>query len=225
MINTVLINLWKGALETTAMTIIATILAYLVGLPLGVLLNITGKNGIKRNKLINIPLGIIVNVLRSIPCILLIIILLPLTRSIFGRGTGEWYTMIVPLFIASFAFVSRMVESSLNEVDNGVIEMAKSVGASTWQIITKVLIKESLPSLITGLAVSTISILGYTAFAYDFGAGGLIAEAYSFYASHTATYLKYPNIWIIILIIVLIVQGIQELGLLIAKKIDKRRKN
>jgi D-methionine transport system permease protein len=211
-------------LETILMTIISTILAYLVGVPLGVLLSITSKKGIKENKWINLPLGLFINIMRSIPCLLLIIILLPLTRTIFLKGTGAWYTMIIPLFFASFGFVSRIVEDSLNEVDSGVIEMAKSMGASTSQIIFKVLFKEAKPSLITGLAVSTISILGYTAFAYDFGAGGLIASAYAFYSNHTGNYMSYPNVWIIILLIVIIVQVIQEVAILISKKVDKRRK-
>ena len=211
-------------LETISMTLISTILAYIVGVPLGVILSITSKKGIKENKWVNIPLGFFINIMRSIPCLLLIIILLPLTRSVFLKGTGAWYTMIIPLFFASFGFVSRIVEESLNEVDVGVIEAARSMGASTMQIIKKVLFKEAKPSLITGLAVSTISILGYTAFAYDFGAGGLISTAYSFYANHTGNYMSYPNVWIVILLIVIIVQIIQETAILISKKVDKRRK-
>ncbi|MFA6755563.1 MAG: methionine ABC transporter permease [Bacilli bacterium] len=217
-------NLWVASYETLLMTIISTILAYLVGLPLGILLYMTSKNGICKNKFINIPLGIIVNIMRSIPCLLLIILLMPLTRSIFGTGSGKWFTMIVPLFFSSFAFISRMVESSLNEVDGGVIEMARSMGASNNQIIFKVLLKEAKPSLILGVAISMISILGYTAFAYDLGAGGLIAQAYSFYTRHTMDFYKYPNVWIIIVLIVVIVQLIQEGSILLNKKIDKRRK-
>lgn len=212
-----------ASFETIAMSLISTILAYIVGIPLGILLYISSKNGLKKNRFINLFVGIIVNILRSIPCLLLIVILLPLTRAIFARGTGAWYTMIVPLFFASFAFVARMVESSLAEVDKGVIEAAQSMGASTSQIIFKVVFVEAKPSLLRGIALSTISILGYTAFAYDFGAGGLIASAYSYYANHTSNYLEGPTIWIIILLIVLIVQIIQEGGLHIAKKSDKRR--
>ncbi len=210
--------------ETIGMTFIATILAYLVGFPLGVILNVSSKNGLKRNKVLNTILGVFINIMRSIPCLLLIVILMPLTRKIFGTGSGHWYTMIVPLFFASFAYVSRMVETSFNEVDGGVIEMAKSMGASNYQIITKVMIKEALPSLLMGLAVSMISILGYTAFAYDLGAGGLIADAYEFYSRHTVDYASYPNVWVITLLIVGVVQLIQEGGLLLSKKLDKRRK-
>ncbi len=213
-----------AALETLGMTVISAFLAYLVGFPLGVILNITSKNGIKKNNVVNTILGVFINIMRSIPCLLLIVILMPLTRSIFGKGSGHWYTMILPLFFASFAYVARMVETSFNEVDGGVIEMARSLGATDSEIVRKVMIRESLPSLLMGLSVSMISILGYTAFAYDLGAGGLIAKAYEIYTRNTSDYLSKPNIWIITLVIVAIVQLIQEGGLLFSKKIDKRRK-
>ena len=179
--------------ETLGMTLIGTILAYILGFPLGVLLNITSKNGIKPNKILNIILGTFVNIMRSIPCLLLIVILLPLTRSILGRSTGEWYVMIIPIFVGAFGFVARIAEGSLNEVDGGVIEAAKSMGASTWQIIRKVLIVESMPSLINGISVATINIIGFTAFAYDFGAGGLISKAYSFYKNNTKYFVSYSE--------------------------------
>ncbi len=209
--------------ETAGMTLISAALAYLVGLPLGILLYNTGKKGLRPNRVINLILGTIVNVLRSIPCLILIIVLIPLTRGVFGRATGDWYTMIIPLFFASFAYVARVVETSLNEVDQGVVEAAKSMGASSLQIILKVLLKEARPSLLLGVALSTISILGYTAFAYDFGAGGLIAKAYSVYHSSPMNYLSKPDIWVILLLIVAVVQVIQELGLFLAKRTDKRR--
>lgn len=210
--------------ETLGMTLIGTILAYLVGLPLGILLQATSKKGIYANKWINIPLGLFVNVMRSIPCLILIILLVPINRGIFGTSTGEWYVMIIPLFVASFAFVSRVVETSLNEVNSGVIEVAKSMGASNWQIITKVLLKEAKPALISGCAISAISILGYTAFAYDFSGGGLIALAYAFYLGHPSNLFSSPDLYIIIFVIVVLVQIIQESGLFISKKLDKRRK-
>ena len=209
--------------ETAGMTLISAALAYLVGLPLGILLYNTGKKGLRPNRVVNLILGTIVNVLRSIPCLILIIVLIPLTRGVFGRATGDWYTMIIPLFFASFAYVARVVETSLNEVDQGVVEAAKSMGASSLQIILKVLLKEARPSLLLGVALSTISILGYTAFAYDFGAGGLIAKAYSVYHSSPMNYLSKPDIWVILLLIVAVVQVIQELGLFLAKRTDKRR--
>ena len=219
--------------ETLGMTLIGTVLAYLLGFPLGVLLNVTSKNGIKPNKVLNTVLGTFVNIMRSIPCLLLIVILLPLTRSLLGRSTGEWYVMIIPIFVGAFGFVARIVEGSLNEVDGGVIEAAKSMGASTWQIIRKVLIVESMPSLINGISVATINIIGFTAFAYDFGAGGLISKAYSFYKNNTkyfvsnSEFFKNPDVYsllLTIILIVLLVQLIQVLGQTISKKIDKRRK-
>ena len=179
------VDVLLAILETLGMTLIGTVLAYVLGFPLGILLNITSKNGIKPNKVLNSILGTFVNVMRSIPCLLLIVILLPFTRMLLGRSTGEWYVMIIPIFVGAFGFVARIVESSLNEVDGGVIEASKSMGASTWQIIKKVLIVESLPSLINGISVATINIIGFTAFAYDFGAGGLISKAYSFYKNNS----------------------------------------
>ena len=216
-------NLGTATLETLGMTLISTALAYLVGIPLGICLNITSKNGLHPQKVVNLIIGVIVNLLRSVPCMLLIILLLPITRGIVGRGTGDWYTMLIPLFVASFPFVARMVEQSLAEVPSGEVEAIRSMGASNGQIIRKVLIAEAKPSLISGTAVSAISILGYTSFAYDFAAGGLISSAYSFYNNHTGNYLTYPNVWVIILVVVVIVQLLQEIGLYIARKTDKRR--
>ena len=227
------VDVLLAILETLGMTLIGTVLAYVLGFPLGILLNITSKNGIKPNKMLNSILGTFVNVMRSIPCLLLIVILLPFTRMLLGRSTGEWYVMIIPIFVGAFGFVARIVESSLNEVDGGVIEASKSMGASTWQIIKKVLIVESLPSLVNGISVATINIIGFTAFAYDFGAGGLISKAYSFYKNNTKYFVSYdeffknPDLLALILTIVLIVilvQVIQVLGQEISKKIDKRRK-
>jgi D-methionine transport system permease protein len=220
-----ILELLKSLGETIAMTFLSTAVAYLVGFPLGIILQITSKNGIKPNTYVNKPLGIFVNIMRSIPCLLLIVILLPVTRTIFGRGTGNWYTMLIPIIFASFGFISRIVETSLNEVDSGVIEASKSMGATTFQIIKKVLIIEAKPSLINGLTVAIINIIGLTAFAYDFGAGGLISMAYSHYVNNTRDYLNGPNIWIILIVIVLLVQIIQESGLFISKKTDKRRKS
>jgi len=216
-------SLWMATYETLGMTLISAFLAYFVGVPLGIYLNITSKNGLHPNKPINLILGMVVNLLRSVPCMLLIIVLLPLTRAVVGRGTGYWYTMLIPLFFASFPFVARMVEQSLAEVPLGEIEAVRSMGASNREIVFKVLLSESKPSLISGSAVSAISILGYTSFAYDFGAGGLISSAYGFYNNHTGNYLSYPNVWVIILVVVVLVQLLQEGGLYLARKTDKRR--
>ena len=211
----------SAAKDTLLMTLVSTVFAYLLGLPLGVLLYVTSKKGLRPNRTINIIVGVIVNVLRSIPCLLLIIILIPLTNVVFGKGSwsGNWYSMIIPLIFASFAFIARMVEQSLNEIDVSVIEAARSLGSSDWQIIYKVLIPEARSSLISGLAVVIVSIIGYTSFAGYIAAGGLIVEAFNlgYYGTNQL------GMWICVLIVILIVQVIQEGGLLIAKKLDKRR--
>ena len=163
-------NVLKAFYETVLMTVISTSLAYLVGLPLGVLLNVTSKNGLRPNKFINTVLGIIVNFLRSIPCLILTVILIPLNRSIFGTASGSFYTMIIPLFFSSFAYVSRIVEQSLNEVDNGEIEAIRSLGASDFFIIRKVLLVEARSSLVLGIGVTLVNVIGYTSFAYNLGA-------------------------------------------------------
>ncbi|MBQ9730596.1 MAG: ABC transporter permease subunit [Bacilli bacterium] len=214
-------NLFKAFVDTLLMTGISTILAYIIGLPVGVLLNVTSKKGIRPNKVINSILGTIVNVLRSIPCLLLIIILIPLSNVILGKGewSGHWYSMIIPLVFTSFAFVARMVEQALNEVDAGEVEAIKSLGASNWQLITKVIIPESRTSLISGFAVTIVSIIGYTSFAGYIAAGGLIVEAFNlgYYGTDKL------GMWICVIFVVVIVQVLQEAGLAIAKKVDKRR--
>ena len=217
-------NVLKAFYETVLMTVISTSLAYLVGLPLGVLLNVTSKNGLKPNKFINTILGIIVNFLRSIPCLILTVILIPLNRSIFGTASGSFYTMIIPLFFSSFAYVSRIVEQSLNEVDNGEIEAIRSLGASDFFIIRKVLLVGARSSLVLGIGVTLVNVIGYTSFAYNLGAGGLISQIWSYYTKHTSDFTSTFLFWFLIILVVLIVQLFQELSLFISKKIDKRRK-
>ena len=216
-------EIFKMILETLGMTFISCGLAYLLGLPMGILLNVTSKKGIMPCKWLNSILSLVINILRSIPCLIIVVLLMQTVRDIFGRATGEWYAIIIPLFVTSFGFVSRMVEQSLAEVDNGKIEAIESLGATKLQIITNVLLPESRASLVSGLAVTLVSILGYTSFAYNIGAGGLIAGIWKFYSKNTGDYLSEPFFWIMIIVVILIVQGIQELGLLISKKIDKRR--
>lgn len=215
-------NIFDALIDTLLMTSISTITAYVIGLPIGVLLYITSKKGLCPNPIVNTILATIVNIFRSIPCLILIIILIPLTNFVFGKGSwsGNWYSMIVPLVFSSFAFIARMVEQSLSEVNLGVIEAAKSLGASNWQIITKVLLVEAKPSLISGFAVTVVSIIGYTSFAGYIASGGLIVEAFNlgYYGTQKL------GMWICILFVVIIVQAIQEGGLLISKRIDKRRK-
>ena len=196
--------------ETLLITIISTAFAYALGLPCGVLLSVTSKNGIKPCKWLNAAVGFIVNVLRSIPCLIIIVLCIPWTRAWLGRGTGEWYTILIPLTVCAFGFVSRMVEQSLAEVPSGEIEAVRSLGATDFQLITKV-------------AVVAVSIIGYTSFAYNIGAGGLISGIYTYYTRHTGDYMSSVWMWLLILLVVLIVQLIQEAGLRIAKKLDKRR--
>lgn len=209
--------------ETLLMTVLSTAFAYLLGLPCGVLLNVTAKNGLKPCKWLNFVLGLIVNILRSVPCLIIIVICIPWTRAWFGRGTGEWYTILIPMTVCAFGFVSRMVEQSLAEVPAGEIEAVKSLGATDFQLVTKVLLPEAKVSLITGVAVVAVSILGYTSFAYNIGAGGLISGIYTFYSRNTGDYLSSATFWVLTVIVVVIVQLIQEAGLKIAKKLDKRR--
>jgi D-methionine transport system permease protein len=215
-------NLLEAISDTLLMTVISTIVAYVIGLPIGIILYNTSNKGLKPNKIINSILGTIVNIFRSIPCLLLIIIFIPVTNIIFGKGSwsGDWYSMIVPLVAASFAFISRMVEQSLAEVPSGVIEASKSLGASDLQIVTKVLLSEAKPSLVSGFAVTVVSIIGYTSFAGYIAGGGLIVEAFNlgYYGTEKL------GMWICILFVVIIVQIIQEGGLYISKKLDKRRK-
>lgn len=209
--------------ETLAMTLLSTLFAYIFGLPCGVLLNVTSKNGLKPCKWLNFTVGLIVNILRSVPCLIIIVLCIPWTRAWFGRASSAWYTILIPMTVCAFGFVSRMVEQSLAEVPAGEIEAVKSLGATDFQLITKVLLPEAKISLITGIAVVAVSILGYTSFAYNIGAGGLISGVYNFYKGNTGNYLESPYFWLLIIIIVVIVQLIQEAGLKIAKLLDKRR--
>ena len=163
------------------------------------------------------------NVLRSVPCLIIIVLCIPWTRAWFGRGTGEWYTILIPMTVCAFGFVSRMVEQSLAEVPAGEIEAVRSLGATDFQLIIKVLLPEAKASLITGVAVVAVSILGYSSFAYNIGAGGLISGIYTYYTRNTGNYLASWQFWLLIVIVVIIVQLVQEAGLKIAKKTDKRR--
>ena len=206
-----------GILETLYMTIVSTMLAYVFGLPLGVLLVVSGKNGIKPMPTINVIISFIVNVFRSIPFLILLVAIIPFTRFIVGTMLGST-AAIVPLTVAAAPFVARLVETSLSEVDSGVVEAAESMGAGTWQIIRKVLLPEAKPSLINNATVATITILGYSAMAGFTGGGGLgdIATRYGLYKFDTGT------MWLVVVIIVVIVQIMQEIGIRIAKVTDNR---
>ena len=207
----------NGIGETLYMTLASTLVGYLVGLPLGICLAVTDKDGLTPNKLIYKALDFIVNVLRSIPFLILLILLIPFTRLVVGRSTGVSAT-VVPLVVAAIPFIARMVESSIKEVDNGVVEAARSMGASNLRIIIHVLITESKTSIISGITIAIGTILGYSAMAGVVGGGGLgdIAVRYGYYRYQT----KIMVITVILLIV--LVQVFQTSGNFIAKKTDKR---
>lgn len=209
--------LLKGIGETLYIVLGSTLMAYILGLPVGVILYITDKDGIRPNRGVNLVLGFIVNLLRSIPFIILLIAILPFTRAVVGTTLGSTAT-IVPLVVSAAPFVARMVESSLKEVDSGVIEAAQSMGSNTFQIVTKVLLPEAKPSIIVGSAIAITTILGYSAMAGFTGGGGLgtIAINYGYYRYDNETML------ITVILLVIIVQIFQEVGMRVAKVLDKR---
>ncbi len=215
--SVILSLLLKGIGETLYMVLGSTLLAYVLGLPVGVILYVTDKNGIRPNRAINLVLGFLVNLLRSVPFIILLIAILPFTRAVVGTTLGSTAT-IVPLVVSAAPFVARMVESSLKEVDAGVIEAAQSMGSNTFQIVWKVLLPEAKPSIIVGSAIAITTILGYSAMAGFTGGGGLgtIAINYGYYRYDNETML------ITVVLLVIIVQIFQELGMRVAKVLDKR---
>lgn len=208
-----------GIGETLYMVIISTVAAYVFGIPLGVIMYITDKKGICRNRVINLVVGVIINIIRSVPFLILLVAILPFTRLVVGTTIGPTAT-IVPLIVAAIPFVARMVESSLKEVDGGVIEAAKAMGSSNFQIITRVLLPEAKPSLLVGLTIAITTILGYSAMAGFTGGGGLgaIATNYGYYRYQTDVML------ITVAVLVIIVQIFQEIGIRIVNKLDKRLK-
>lgn len=203
--------------NTLILTLFSTLLAYVIGLPLGIVLIITDKDGIHPNRPLNAVLGFIVNILRSIPFLILMVWMVPVTRTIVGTTIGNRGT-ILPLVVAAAPFVARMVESSIKEVDHGVIEAAQSMGAPTSKIITKVMLGEALPSLLIGFAITITTILGYTAMAGFAGGGGLgkVAVNYGFY--------KYQDdiMTLSVILLVILVQIFQETGMRLSKRFDKR---
>jgi len=209
--------IWQGLLETLYMTIVSTLLAYVIGLPLGVVMVVTDKDGIYPLVTLNKILGVIINLVRSIPFLILLIAVLPFTRFVVGTTIGSTAT-IVPLVIGAAPFIARLVEASIKEVDKGVIEAAQSMGATSFQIIYKVLIPEAKPSLIVGSAIAITTILSYSAMAGIVGGGGLgdIAIRYGYY--------RYQNdvMLVTVAVLVLIVQAFQEIGMKLAKINDKR---
>ena len=206
--------------ETLYSLVLEVIFAYAIGLPLGVLLVTGEKEGIRPlNPLFMKSLNVIINLLRSVPFLILMIIALPLSKIIVGTKVGTPAT-IPPMVVCAFPLVARMVESSLRELNQGVIEAAQSMGASTWQIITKVMLPESMPSLISGGTITVGTILGYGAMAGIIGGGGLgkIAIQYGYYN------FKYLVMWAAVICLILLVQLFQSVGSRLATKCDKRLK-
>ncbi len=209
----------QGTWDSVLMTLGATLFAYILGIPIGVAVVVTDKDGLHPNPAVNMVLGWVVNIGRSIPFIILLVAIIPFTRLIVGTSLGI-KGALVPLVIASAPFVGRMVEQSLKEVDPGLVEAAQSFGASNWQIIYKVLLKESLPSLIRGVAITCIAVFGYTAMAGTVGAGGLgdIAIRYGYQRYQTDIMIA------TIIISIVLVQLIQSTGDFAARKLDKRNR-
>ena len=210
-------TIFISSFETIYMTVISVLLAYVIGLPLGIILTVTDENGIYPIKWLNTVLGIIVNVFRSIPFLILMLALMPLASFILSDSTGN-PAMILMLVIASAPYIARMVESSAKEVNGGVLEAAKSMGANTWQIVYKVILPESLPSLIVGGVISTVTVFGYTAMSYAIGGTGLGALAFN----EGYVNSDWAIIWTCVLFMVIIVQLVQVLGMKLANILDKR---
>ena len=215
--QTILTMLLEGTLATLYMTLVSTLFGYILGLPMGIILAVTDKEGIRPNAVVYKILDFIVNVVRSVPFLILLILVIPLTKAIVGKSYGSSAT-IVPLVIAAAPFIARMVESSLKEVEKGVIEAAQSMGAGTLTIIWKVLLAEARTSLLVGVTIAVGTILGYSAMAGTVGGGGLgdIAIRYGYYRYQTDIMV------ITIVILVVLVQILQGIGMMISKKLDRR---
>ncbi|MBP9040409.1 MAG: ABC transporter permease [Anaerolineaceae bacterium] len=210
-------NLSHAALETLYMVGVSTLLTVVLGLPLGVLLVITDRNGLKSVPALNQVLGAVVNFARSLPFIILLVVVIPFTRFVVGTSIGST-AAIVPLSLAAIPFFARVAETGLREVDRGLVEAAQAMGCTTWQIIRKVLLPEALPSLILGIALTIINLIGYSAMAGVIGGGGLgdVAVRYGYQRFETAVMV------VTVVLLVVVVQGIQILGSKLALKVSKR---
>ena len=208
----------EGTWESIQMTFIATFFAYVLGVPLGVLLVITKPGGLHPNTVLNSVLGWVVNIVRSVPFIILLVALIPITRFSVGTSLGV-KGACVPLIVTATPFVARMIEQSLEEVDEGLIEAAQSFGASTWQIVWKVQLKESLPGLIRGAAITFVTLFGFVAMAGTVGAGGLgdIAIRYGYQRFQTDVMV------VAVVLCVILVQVVQSIGDVVARKVDRRK--
>ena len=211
--------LLNGTLESLYMTLVPTLLAYVIGLPLGVLLTVTKPGGFMETPQFNAAFGWLVNIFRSIPFMILMLFLTPFTRAVMGTSIGASAANL-PLTVAAAPFVARMVEQSLEEVDGGGIEAARCMGATNWQIITRVLLVESVPSLLRGLTISTITVFGYTAITGATGAGGLGNIAFRFGYQRYQQSVMYASLALVILVVCLIQTVFGHL----ASKADKRNR-
>lgn len=209
----------KSIYETIYMIVLSIIIASIIGVPLGIYLSISKKGGIKENQIANNIIDlIIVNITRSIPFVVLIVLLIPLSRIIVGKSYGTT-AFVIPLSIGSAPFVARIIENSLNEVNYGLIEAAISMGATTYEIILKVLIPEALPSIVNGITLTIISLVGYSAIAGIIGGGGLgnLAVVEGFQRGN------YKLMYLSTLLLIILVQIIQFIGTRIVKKIEEKR--
>jgi D-methionine transport system permease protein len=208
----------SGIGETLYMSLVSTLVAYILGIPMGIVLTVTGKEGIRPVPAVYKIFDFIANVVRSIPFLICLMLLIPVTRFLVGKSYGSTAT-IVPLVVAATPFIARLVESSLNEVDAGVIEAAKSMGASNFTIVTRVMIVEAKTSLITGVTIAFGTIFGYSSMAGVVGGGGLgdIAIRYGYYRYQADIMI------VCVIILVVLVQVFQTIGMRIAARTDKRR--
>lgn len=215
----VITMLLEGIRDTLYMTLVSTIVGYVIGLPMGIVLNVTRDVGLNPNKIVYRIIDFICNIIRSVPFLILLILLIPFTRLVAGKSYGSTAT-IVPLVICAAPYIARVVESSLNEVDAGVIEAAKSMGASNIQIIFKVLLVEAKTSLITGAAITTGILLGYSAMSGTVGGGGLgdIAVRYGYYRWQTDIMI------VTVILLIVIFQIIQNAGTKVATSLDHRKR-
>ena len=209
----------EGIRDTLYMTLSSVVIGYVFGLPFGILLYTTGKNGLLPNRLVYRIGDFVCNIVRSIPFLILLILLIPFTRLVVGQSYGSTAT-IVPLVVCAAPYIARVVESSLNEVDTGVIEAAKAMGASSFQIVTKVLLPEARTSLISGFTITTGLLLGYSAMSGTVGGGGLgdIAVRYGYYRWQADIMI------ITVLLLIVIFQIIQNIGMRIATQLDHRKR-
>ena len=211
--------LWEGTVETLYMTLWSSAIAYLIGLPLGVLLVVTRRGGIMPAVTFNAILGVAINFLRSIPFIIMLAVLFPVTRVVVGTAIGT-KSIIFPLVVSAFPYIARMVESSLEEVDHGIIEAAQSMGSTNLQLIFKVLLPEAVPSLVNGAAISITTILGYTAMASAAGGGGLGALA----IVKGLNVRKFDIMYSASLLLVALVQIITVFGTRFTRGLDHKRR-